>query len=189
MTEPAAPPQALFLDRDGTIICWKDYLRDPDEVELTPGVAVGLRRAKESGCLLFIHTNQSGVGRGYFGMNEVTAVNERMFELLGVGREFFDEICIAPDNPAALAETTYRKPSPRFEREMMERYRLRPEVCRVVGDNPSDAETGVNAGMPAVGLWSEKEEPWRRELFLALGAELWENLGAYLEAVFPRGGE
>lgn len=150
------PPQALFLDRDGTLIRWIDYLCNPDEVELLPGIGAALKRAKTTGCLLFLHTNQSGVGRGYFEMKAVEEVNTRMFELLGVGRTFFDGLCIAPDHPDLLGDDSYRKPSPRFEVEMVSRFSLNLDRCFMLGDSFSDIQTGINAGMRSVLVRSEQ---------------------------------
>lgn len=149
-------PKALFLDRDGTLIRWVHYLSDPNQVELLAGVSEALRLAKAKGCLLFLHTNQSGVGRGYFGRDAVDAVNERMCELMGIDLSFFDEVCIATDAPTEAGEKSYRKPSPRFEREMMDKYSLDPAFCYMVGDSQSDLDTGINAGMNSILVPSEQ---------------------------------
>jgi len=74
--------KALFLDRDGTLIYDKVYLSDPGQVEVIPGASSALSRAQSMGYLLFLFTNQSGVGRNYFAMDDVHKVNKRMFELL-----------------------------------------------------------------------------------------------------------
>lgn len=146
------PPQALFLDRDGTLIKWVDFLHEPSQVVLEPGIVPALWKVKAIGCLLFLHTNQSGVGRGYFPMSSVQAVNDEMFRQMGVGAEFFDGLCIAPDSPAKLENPSYRKPNPRFELEMIEKYGLDKRACYFVGDRLSDVETGVNAGIKSVGI-------------------------------------
>ncbi|HVV44866.1 MAG TPA: HAD-IIIA family hydrolase, partial [Bryobacteraceae bacterium] len=56
--------RALFLDRDGTIIEDRGYMRDPDDVVLMPGAADALRALEAAGWLLIVVSNQSGVGRG-----------------------------------------------------------------------------------------------------------------------------
>ena len=63
--------RAVFLDRDGSLIADKDYLHRPEEVAIFPGTAAALRRLREAGFMLFIITNQSGVGRGYFTLNDI----------------------------------------------------------------------------------------------------------------------
>jgi len=148
-------PQALFLDRDGTLIRWVHYLCEPDKVELLPGVVEALRLAKSYGCLLFLHTNQSGVDRGYFEIEQVQACNERMTELIGLGSDLFAEVCIAPDDPAKLQDGTYRKPSPRFVDEMTEKYSLDRKRLVMIGDCPSDLDTGKNAGIASVRIRSD----------------------------------
>lgn len=42
-------PEALFFDRDGTLIKWVDYLYEPSEVVLEPGVAQAPWNAKNAG--------------------------------------------------------------------------------------------------------------------------------------------
>jgi len=64
-------PSALFLDRDGTLIVHKPYLHTAAEVELLPGVASAIRTLITTETRLFLLTNQSGVGRGWFSMKEV----------------------------------------------------------------------------------------------------------------------
>lgn len=148
---------ALFLDRDGTLIYDKEYLADPDRVELTPGAGEALRRAIEQGYLLFLFSNQSGVGRGMFTMKEVLAVNRRMEELLDLPPPGFTETGIAPEAP--WEPVFYRKPSPRFILEMIERHGLDPERCFMIGDGPGDLEAGLSAGIHPIAVGTGKGPP------------------------------
>ncbi len=66
MTPPRISPQAVFLDRDGTLIENRHYLASPEGVAVLPGVREGLARVRAAGAKLFLFTNQSGVGRGMF---------------------------------------------------------------------------------------------------------------------------
>jgi D-glycero-D-manno-heptose 1,7-bisphosphate phosphatase len=146
--------KALFLDRDGTLILDKHYLADPAGVELIPGVADALARARRLGYRLFIHTNQSGIGRGMYTIDDVHRCNVRMDELLGLPTPIFDEICIAPETPEQ--PTAYRKPSPRFILETIDRYRLDPRHCWMIGDRTSDVETGLNAKINVAAVCTGK---------------------------------
>ncbi len=146
--------KALFLDRDGTLIYDKHYLADPAGVELIPGVAGALRRARALGYQLFIHTNQSGIGRGMYTRDDVVRCNERMDELLGLPRPIFTDICIAPEGPDD--PVVYRKPSPRFILESIARHGLDPKQCWMVGDREGDVETGRNAGIASVAVCTGK---------------------------------
>jgi D-glycero-D-manno-heptose 1,7-bisphosphate phosphatase len=136
--------RALFLDRDGTLIIDKVYLADPDGVELIPGAAEGLARARE-------------LGRGLHTIEDTHRVNERMEELLGLSRPVFDGICIAPEAPGE--PSAYRKPSPRFIQEEIARHKLDPEGCWMVGDSKADVGAALAAGIRAVAVRTGKVPP------------------------------
>ena len=142
--------KALFLDRDGTLIVDIPYLADPTKVELLPGVREGMIRARTLGYRLFLFTNQSGVGRGYFTLEDAQRCNARMVELLALGPDVFTESCVAPEHPDQ--ESLYRKPSPRFILEMIAAHGLDPAHCIMVGDRESDVRAGLNAGTHAAGV-------------------------------------
>ncbi|MBM4317564.1 MAG: HAD family hydrolase [Deltaproteobacteria bacterium] len=73
---------AIFVDRDGTIIEDLHYPREPQKVTLIPNAVEGLRLMKEKGYLIFIVSNQSGVGRGLISDAEFSQVHERVCSLL-----------------------------------------------------------------------------------------------------------
>jgi HAD superfamily hydrolase (TIGR01662 family) len=143
-------PKALILDRDGTLIEHVPYLADPADVRLIPGVREALSRARQAGTLLFLHSNQSGIGRGLFGPEAVEACNARMIELLGFGPRVFERICIAPEQPEA--PSTYRKPSAAFAKEVMQEYKLSAGDICYIGDRGSDLATAHTAGTRGVGV-------------------------------------
>lgn len=150
-------PRALFIDRDGTLIVDKVYLSDPDGVELFPGVAEALRRAKALGHRLFLFTNQSGIGRGYYSIEDALRVNARLNAMIGGPQPVFDEVCIAPEAPDQ--PMVYRKPSPRFIVETMAKYGLAPSDCTMVGDSAADIGAALAAGIRAVAVRTGKVDP------------------------------
>jgi D-glycero-D-manno-heptose 1,7-bisphosphate phosphatase len=147
--------KALFLDRDGTLIIDKHYLKDANDVELIPGVDHFLNQAKSAGYLLFMFTNQSGISRGYHTIEDTKRCNQKMLELLNLPKDYFTEICIAPELPTDLQ--VYRKPSPRFILEMIDKYNLDPKLCWMVGDHFSDLKAGINAGINTA--WVQTGKP------------------------------
>ena len=149
--------RALFLDRDGTLIVDKVYLADPAGVELIPGAADGLQRARALGYKLFLFTNQSGIGRGFHTLADTHRVNARMEELLGLPPPAFDAICIAPEAPGQPA--VYRKPSPKFILEMIDRHALDPAQCWMVGDSAADIGAAHAAGIKPVAVRTGKVDP------------------------------
>jgi D-glycero-D-manno-heptose 1,7-bisphosphate phosphatase len=170
--------KALFLDRDGTIIVDKHYLADPAGVELIPGVRTALQRARELGYKLFLFTNQSGIGRGLYTLDDVLLVNARMETLLALASPLFTELCIAPEAPDQ--PSLYRKPSPRFIEEMIAAHHLDPAHCAIIGDRPSDAQAGLNAGIRSIAICTGEHtaETWRQHALP--GVEIHADLAAFV---------
>jgi D-glycero-D-manno-heptose 1,7-bisphosphate phosphatase len=146
--------KALFLDRDGTLILDKHFLADPAGVVLIPGTAEALGRARDLGYKFFLFTNQSGIGRGLHTLDDAQRVNLRMEELLGLSRPVFADVCIAPEAPDQ--PSLYRKPSPRYIIESVERHALNPACCWMVGDRESDLQAGLNAKINSAAVCTGK---------------------------------
>ena len=142
MDAPRKP--ALFLDRDGTLIEDSGYIGSLDRVVPFPGAGEALRRAA-SRFQIHLVTNQSGIGRGYYTLEDAAACNRRMLELMELPDDFLAGICIAPERPDE--PSAYRKPSPRYLNEVIAREGLRAGDCWMAGDRLSDLQCGVAAGV------------------------------------------
>jgi D-glycero-D-manno-heptose 1,7-bisphosphate phosphatase len=140
----------VFLDRDGTLIRHVPYLSDPAFVELLPTVAEGLAVLLQSGCKLFLHTNQSGVGRGYFALDDALSCNEEMLRQIGLGCDVFEAVCVCPELPGD--SVVYRKPSSKFGLEVIEKYGISKNSICYVGDNVTDLLTARNLGCFGAGV-------------------------------------
>lgn len=140
----------VILDRDGTLIRHVPYLADPAKVELLPTVLDGLRALRAVDCTLYLHTNQSGVGRGYFTLDDVVACNQAMIDHLGLGAAVFSEICVAPEHPDG--RIVYRKPSPAWGQGLMRRRKLDATSLCYVGDSLADLHTARNLGCLGIGV-------------------------------------
>ena len=137
--------RAVFLDRDGVLIEERNYLHRVEDVVFIPGAAMALRRLSAAGFRLFIVTNQSGVGRGYFTMADVEKVHahlEREFARAGVR---FQKIYVAPEAPGQPSHG--RKPSPQFLFDARDELGVDLAQSYVVGDKLIDLECGWNAGV------------------------------------------
>ena len=137
--------RAVFLDRDGVLIEEKHYLHKPEDVALFPGAGLALRELQREGFLLIVVTNQAGVGRGYFALDDVHRVHERLqadYRRLGVE---FTHIYIAPEAPHEPNQG--RKPSPRFLYEARDTFGIDLSQSFMIGDKLIDLECGWNAGV------------------------------------------
>lgn len=139
------PRRAIFLDRDGTLIEEKKYLHRPQDVAIFPGAAAGLRNLQDAGFMLFLVTNQSGVGRGWFTLDDVAAVHDRLKSDLAQDGVRLDKIYVAPEAPEQ--PSLWRKPSPQFLLDARDEFGLRLENSYFIGDKLIDLECGWNAGV------------------------------------------
>jgi len=137
--------RAVFLDRDGTLIVEKNYLHKPEEVEIFPGAGAALKKLSDAGFKLFIVTNQSGIGRGYYTLADAERVNDRVCADLAPDGVRFEKIYIAPEAPDQPSRV--RKPSPQFLFDARDEFNLNLAESFMVGDKLIDLECGWNAGV------------------------------------------
>jgi len=137
--------RAVFLDRDGTIIVEKEYLRDPDQVVIFPGAAEALKRLRDAGFRLIVVTNQSGIGRGYYTVEDMHRVNARLKAELERSGARIERIFFAPEAPEQPSRG--RKPSPQFLFDARDEFGIDLSQSYMVGDKLIDLECGWNAGV------------------------------------------
>ena len=142
----------VILDRDGTLIKYIPYLFEKEKVELITGTIEVISLLIKKNIKIYLHTNQSGVGRGYFGISDVVDCNNKMIELIGLGQNIFQEICVAPDFPPS--KVSYRKPSSLFANELIKKCDLEKKSIVYIGDSISDLKTAKNIGCNAYGVMS-----------------------------------
>ena len=137
--------RAVFLDRDGTLIEDKDYLHRPEDVVFIGGAAAALKRLQDAGFGLFIITNQSGVGRGYFTLADVEKVHHHLIRELARDGVRLHKIYVAPEAPDQPSRG--RKPSPQFLLDARDEFGLALAESYVIGDKLIDLKCGWNAGV------------------------------------------
>ena len=145
--------RAVFLDRDDTLMVNVPYLGDPLLVDIFPEAAAALYALRKADFLLFVVSNQSGVGRGLITRDQVFAVNAEMKrQLNGDYIHAFFHSYAAPDDPYA----TDRKPSPELLLQAAKVHDLDLAGSFFIGDRLSDIECGLAAGMKTVLLTHAK---------------------------------
>jgi 3-deoxy-manno-octulosonate cytidylyltransferase (CMP-KDO synthetase) len=137
--------RAVFLDRDGTLNEEREYLSDPEKLVLFPGTGAALRRLMDAGFLLFIVTNQSGIGRGYYTEEEMHRVNARLCESLAAEGVRFEKLYFAPEAPDQPSRG--RKPSPQFLFDARDEFGVDLSQSHMIGDKLIDLQCGWNAGV------------------------------------------
>ncbi len=151
---PQIPQPAVFLDRDGTLNEEVDYLHKPEELVLIPGAAAAVARLNERGIPVVVVTNQSGIGRGYYGFDEFEAVMARMRELLAEAGAHVDAVYVSAHHEkgqGAFAHPDHpeRKPNPGMLTRAAKEHGLDLSRSWMIGDKEIDLEAGRRAGCRA----------------------------------------
>ncbi|WP_256988003.1 HAD-IIIA family hydrolase, partial [Streptomyces sp. BR123] len=133
-------PQAVFFDRDGTLIADVPYNGDPDLVAPLPTAREAVAAVRALGIPVGVVSNQSGVARGLLTRRHVEAVRARVEDLLGP----FAVWAICPHGPDDGCGC--RKPSPGLLHAACRRLGVRPEHTVLIGDIAADLGAARAAG-------------------------------------------
>ncbi len=144
MTQKILRP-ALFIDRDGTLMEEVDHCCNPADVRVYPGAAEEMARARSLGWALIMITNQSGIGRGYFTVEQFHSVQEEVYRQLGFP---VDGVYMSPDLPNT--GSLRRKPAPGMILEAAAEHGLDLTRSFMIGDKQIDIECGQNAGVRTI---------------------------------------
>ena len=159
MPAPPSLPEAVLLDRDGTLVIDVPYNRDPARVQCVPGALAAVDRLRAAGVRLAVISNQSGIARGLVSEDQVKAVNRRVEDLLGPLGPFL----FCPHG--AHEGCACRKPAPGLVLAAAARLGVAPERCTMIGDIGSDVEAARRAG--AAGVLVPTEQTRRDEIAAA----------------------
>jgi D-glycero-D-manno-heptose 1,7-bisphosphate phosphatase len=158
----------VLIDRDGTLNVEKQYLSDPNQLELIPGAAPALKRLQEAGWGICVVSNQSGIARGYFDLGQVAKVHQRLAEMLAEIDVRLDGIYLCPHGPDDGCDC--RKPLPGMVRQAMAEHRFDPRRVWVIGDKEADVGLGHAVGAKSILVrtgYGREHEPNTQADFIA----------------------
>jgi D,D-heptose 1,7-bisphosphate phosphatase len=142
--------RAVFLDRDGTIIWDRGYVKDARDVGLLANVGEALAAIKRHGFALVLISNQSGIGRGMITPAQAEEVHQAVVARLvefGVG---LDAVFYCPHTPEENCPC--RKPSPEMLLRAASELDLDLPRSFMIGDKACDVEAGKRAGCRTILL-------------------------------------
>ncbi len=180
MNRSAGP--ALFLDRDGIVIEDTGYVSRPGDVRLLPGVGPAIAEACERDIPVVLISNQSGVGRGMFGWQEVESIDETVGDLLemhGAGIDLVVYCGLLPDEATGMM--AFRKPGPAMFALAARMLSIDLGRSVMVGDQPRDLLAAAQAGV-AAGLLLGDTERLRQD-------DRWRDFNAFHAEGRPRAEE
>ena len=142
--------KALFLDRDGTINVDYDYTYEIEKFAFIDGIVDLCQDAQDKGYKIFVITNQSGVERGYYTIEQMNAFNNHMKnEFKKHGIEISEVYC------CPYLEHEDRKPLPGMFLKAKDRYNIDMQNSVAVGDKERDTEAAMAAGVKVSYLLSK----------------------------------
>jgi histidinol-phosphate phosphatase family protein len=163
MSAPAAgiggARQAVFFDRDGTLIEDVHYIADPAQVVLRPGAAESVRRLNAAGWLALVVTNQSGIARGKLTEADYRRVEARVAELLAAGGARLDASYFCPHLPEVTGPCACRKPGTALYEQAAAEHGIDLARSAYVGDRLRDVEPARRLGGLGV-LVPSRDTPW-----------------------------
>jgi histidinol-phosphate phosphatase family protein len=139
-------PDAVFLDRDGTVMEDAHYIKSPDQVRLIPGAAAAVKRMNDAKVPVIVVTNQSGIGRGMFTVKDYEAVKSRFESLLAQHGAYVDASYYCPDHPSATRPSICRKPATKMFEDGIRDFNLDPANVAYVGDRWRDVAASRKLG-------------------------------------------
>jgi len=138
--------RAVFLDRDGTIIVEQEDLYDPAEVVFIDGVFDALRNLRAAGFRLVVATNQSGIDRGIFTLEQYRIVEKYIADVLAREGIALDGVYFCPNHPSVSGDAECRKPKTGMFREAARNLGLDLARSIYVGDRLRDVQPGIELG-------------------------------------------
>ena len=139
-------PDAVFLDRDGTIMEDAQYIKSPDQVRLIPGAAAAVKKINDAKVLAIVITNQSGLARGIFTPEDYEAVRKHFEWLLESEGAHIDASYFCPHHPSVTGPCDCRKPGTRMFEDAIRDFRLDPANVAYIGDRWRDVSASKKLG-------------------------------------------
>ncbi len=135
----------IILDRDGVInYDSAEYIKSPDEWHAIPGSLEAIARLNRAGYHVFVVTNQSGIGRGYYDVCTLDLIHEKMVaELASVGGHI-EEVLFCPHLPAA--NCFCRKPEIGLLLQIQQKYSVDLTDVFFIGDKLTDVQAARKSG-------------------------------------------
>ena len=154
---------AVFLDRDGVIMDDVGHCSSPDDVHIIEGVAESLRKLRKAGFKLIVVTNQSGIARGKFTVEEYYEITRHIESILAKEDAHFDAVYFCPHHEEKgeapyRVECKCRKPHPGMLKRALSEWALEPRKCWMAGDSPRDVEAARHAHVKPIAIGFEDED-------------------------------
>ncbi|HEV2613632.1 MAG TPA: D-glycero-beta-D-manno-heptose 1,7-bisphosphate 7-phosphatase [Gammaproteobacteria bacterium] len=148
----------VILDRDGVInYDSPEYIKSPEEWHAIPGSLEAIARLNKAGFKVAIATNQSGVGRGYYSLDVLEKINQKMLDEMKKVDAHIDALFFCPHKPEDKCDC--RKPKPGLLLKIADYLKIDLKEAVMVGDSPRDIQAAQAAGTDGILVGEEAEVP------------------------------
>lgn len=153
----------VILDRDGVINRDAEYVFRIEDMEILPGVVDGLKKMQRLGLGLVVVSNQSGIARGYYTLQDAEAFNNELAARLNSNGIKVEKFYMCPHHPEITGDCSCRKPKTKMVERAVQKLGFNPAEAFFIGDKDSDTQLGKNCGGTTFlinsGQYSQKIEP------------------------------
>ena len=144
--------KAAFFDRDGVLNVDKSYLYKIEDLEWIDGAKEALAYLTQQGYTVFVVTNQSGIARGYYTVDDMDKLHDFMAQQAAAAGGKIEKFYYCPHLPEGkiaeyAIECDCRKPKPGLILRAFEEYGIDKEAAFLIGDKPRDVESAEAAGI------------------------------------------
>ncbi len=158
--------KAVFLDRDGTINFDKNYIGQPEDIELIPGSSEAIKKLNQAGYKVIIISNQAGIARGYMTENALQIVNKKLQKELLNNHAYVDAAYYCPHHAdhgfhPYRKDCNCRKPNPGMLQKAIHDHQIDPALSFMIGDKLTDIEAAKRINLKAFLVrtgYGQKEE-------------------------------
>lgn len=160
--------KCIFLDRDGTINVFGDFVTNSDKFVLAPTSIEAIKLINHSEYLAICITNQPVIARGDTTFEELENIHNKMEDLLGEGGAYLNDLYFCPHHPdkgfegevkELKIDCDCRKPKIGNILKAKEKYNIDLSQSWFIGDTKQDVQTGINAGCRSILLTSGDPNP------------------------------
>ena len=165
------PQRAIFLDRDGVINVFGDFVTDADKLFLKEDAGPAIKRINESRFLAICITNQPVIARGETTFEEMSRINDKLAVLLGEKGAYLNDLFYCPHHPdkgfggevpELKIDCDCRKPKIGLLLKAQKKYNIDLKGSWFVGDTHQDIQTGINAGCRTILITTGDPDPAKK---------------------------
>jgi len=144
--------KTVFLDRDGVINRERgEYTYKLEDFEVNEGIIESIKYLNENDCLVIIISNQGGISKGLYCLEDVYNCHNKLINLLSENGAWIDDFYFCP-HYTKLENCLCRKPQGLMLEKAMDCYKINKSDAIFIGDSDTDVQAANNAGIRGVKI-------------------------------------